>query len=111
MRQKTIKVPIYCFTLTMIFSEDLSVVAKKYDLPCLDDYGAVTFKKENSYRHYVAAFSDADHLSNIAHEIVHIKNQIYLDCMMELDRHNDEPEAYLTGWLFDEIYKFLNLEK
>jgi len=26
---------------------------------------------------------------------------------MELDRFNDEPQAYLTGWLFDEIYKFL----
>jgi hypothetical protein len=27
---------------------------------------------------------------------------------MEFDAYNDEPEAYLTGWLFDEIYKFLN---
>jgi len=26
---------------------------------------------------------------------------------MELDRYNDEPEAYLIGWLFNEIYNFL----
>jgi hypothetical protein len=30
---------------------------------------------------------------------------------MEVDRYNDEPEAYLTGYLFDEIYNFLNSAK
>lgn len=111
MRQKTIKIPIYGGRLTMIFTEDLYEVEKKYKLPSLSDYGAVAFRSGNRYRHYVVAFSDLDHLSNVAHEIVHIKNYIYSDCVIELDRHNDEPEAYLTGWLFDEIYKFLNPKK
>jgi hypothetical protein len=30
-----------------------------------------------------------------------------LDCAMQLDRDNDEPQAYLMGWLFEEIDKFL----
>jgi hypothetical protein len=67
----------------------------------------VTLKNDSDYRHYVVAFTDPKHLSNIAHEIVHVKNHIYLDCAMELDRYNDEPEAYLTGWLFDQIHEFL----
>jgi hypothetical protein len=67
-----------------------------------------TLDKEAGYRHFVVAFTDATHLSNIAHKIVHLKNAIYLACAMEVDRYNDEPEAYLTGWLFDQINNFLN---
>lgn len=107
MKSKTINIPIYCGKLTMIFDKDLSNIQKKYKTASLENFGAVTFQDKTKYRHYVVAFSDAKHLSNIAHEIVHIKNYIYLDCAMELDRFNDEPEAYLTGWLFDEIYNFL----
>lgn len=107
MKSKTIKIPIYCCSLTIHYDNDLSLVQEKYKTSSLEDFGAVTLKDKTKYRHYVVAFSDAKHLSNIAHEIVHIKNHIFLDCAMELDRYNDEPEAYLTGWLFDEIYNFL----
>jgi len=107
MLKKTIKIPIYYGKLTMILDKDLSFIEKKYKTRSLEDFGAVTLKSENDYRHYIVTFTDADHLSNIAHEIVHIKNYIYLDCAMELDRYNDEPEAYLIGWLFNEIYNFL----
>jgi len=108
MRKKTIQIPIYCATLTIILDDDLKYVEKKYKTISLERFGAVTLRNDNRYREYVVAFTDATHLSNIAHEIVHIKNHIYLDCAMELDRFNDEPEAYLTGFLFDEIDKFLN---
>lgn len=108
MKAKTIEIPIYCCTLTMILDKDLSYVEKKYKTKPLSDFGAVTLKHEDKYRHYVVAFTDAGHLSNIAHEIVHLKNAISIDCAMELDRYNDEPEAYLTGWLFDQIYNFLS---
>lgn len=107
MREKTIDIPIYCGKLTMILDKDLALVEKKYKTSSLENFGAVTLKNESDYRNYVVAFTDSNHLSNIAHEIVHIKNYIYLDCAMELDRYNDEPEAYLTGWLFEEIYRFL----
>lgn len=108
MKQKTIDIPIYCCKLTIILDKDLSYVEKKYKTKSLSNFGAVTLKDKNRYRHYVVGFTDANHLSNIAHEIVHLKNQIYVDCAMELDRYNDEPEAYLTGWLFDQINNFLN---
>lgn len=111
MRKKTIKIPIYCAKLTMILDKDLLSVQKKYKTTSLEDFGAVTLKDKLDYRHYIVAFTDAKHLSNIAHEIVHIKNHIYLDCAMQLDQYNDEPEAYLTGWLFDKIYDFLNGNK
>lgn len=107
MKIKTIKIPIYCGNLSIIYDKELIEVEKKYKTKSLKDFGAVTLKDENKYRHYVVAFTDSTHLSNIAHEIVHLKNHIFLDCAIELDRYNDEPEAYLTGWLFDQIYEFL----
>ena len=107
MKSKTIDIPIYCGKLTMILSNDLSCIEKKYKTTSLEDFGAVTLKDENKYRNYVVAFTDPTHLSNIAHEVVHIKNYIFLDCNMMLDRINDEAEAYLAGWLFDQIYNFL----
>ena len=107
MNKKTIKIPIYCGKLTIIIDKDLKYVEKKYKTIALDSFGAVTLQNKSQYRHYIVAFTDVNHLSNIAHEIVHIKNYIYQDCAMELDRFNDEPEAYLTGWLFDQIYNFL----
>jgi hypothetical protein len=107
MRNKIIDIPIYCCKLTLLLDKDLSYIEKKYKTKSLNNFSAVTLKDESKYRHYVIGFTDAKHLSNIAHEIVHLKNHIYLDCAMELDRNNDEPEAYLTGWLFDQIYDFL----
>lgn len=108
MKSKTIPISIYCGKLTIIIDKDLSYVEKKYKTISLEDFGAVTLKDDSDYRHYIVAFTDANHLSNIAHEIVHLKNYIYLDCAMQLDRVNDEHEAYLTGWLFDEIHSFLS---
>lgn len=111
MIKKKIKIPIYGCELTMILDENLDYVENKYKTYSLKDFGAVTLKDNNGYRHYVVAFTDASHLSNIAHEVVHLKNYIFLDCAMEVDRYNDEPEAYLTGWLFDQIYDFLVMKK
>lgn len=107
MRKTTINIPIYQCKLTIILDKDLSYVEKEYKTKSLENFGAVTLENELDERHYIVAFTDKEHLSNIVHEIVHIKNFIYLDCAMNLDRHNDEPEAYLTGWLFDQIYDFL----
>jgi hypothetical protein len=91
----------------MIFDKDLSSFQKKYKTADLSAFGAVTMRLDD--RHYAAAFT-SDWGANIAHEIVHIVNHIYLDCAMQLDRHNDEPQAYLTGWLFDEIEDFLKVK-
>lgn len=107
MKQKTIAIPIYCGKLTIILDTDLSYVEKKYKTKSLKDFGAVTLKDEFKYRNYVVAFEYSSG-SIIAHEIVHIINYIYFDCGIELDRINDENQAYLTGWLFAEIDKFLN---
>lgn len=94
----------------MIIDGDLSWIEKKFNTPSLKSYGAVTLKDESQYRHYVVAF-ECDDLSIVAHEIVHVINYIYLDCGIHLDRENDEPQAYLTGWLFQQIEQFFKESK
>lgn len=107
MHKKVIDIPIYCCKLTVILEKDLNKVAKMYKLKeDLTGFGAFTFKDESKYRQYVVAL-ETDWRANVAHELVHVVNHIYIDCAMKLDPHNDEPQAYLMGWLFDQIDEFL----
>jgi hypothetical protein len=110
MIEKTIKIPIFGGTLTMIICDDLEKVSKKYETTSLSNYGAVTLKNESEFKEYVVAFESLDN-SLIAHEIVHIINYLFLDIGVELDRRNDETQAYLTGYLFQKIEKFLKKNK
>jgi hypothetical protein len=106
MKKTIINIPIYQCKLTVILDKDLSYVEKKYGTTPLSNYGAVTMRVPNKFCEYVMAF-EYNGGTIIAHEIVHLKNYIYQDIGIESDRFNDEPEAYLTGWLFKQIEIFL----
>jgi hypothetical protein len=110
MKKTTIYVPLYQSKLTIILDKNLSYIEKKYGTTSLSDYGAVTMRVPNKFGEYVMAFEYTEG-TIIAHETVHLKNHIYEDCGMELDKVNDEPEAYLMGWLFKEIETFLKKNK
>jgi len=107
MKTKTIQIPIYRGTLRMYYAKDLTPLEIKYNLKSTENYGAVVLTNETKYKQYVVAFKYRNDLSLIAHEVVHLVNRIFLDCGQELDRVNDEAQAYLTGFLFNEIDKFL----
>tara|TARA_R110000868_G_scaffold404243_2_gene682204 strand:+ start:1195 stop:1527 length:333 start_codon:yes stop_codon:yes gene_type:complete len=106
MKKTTIDIPIYQCKLTIILDKDLSYIEKMYGTKPLNDYGAITMRVPHEFLEYAMAFEYTDG-TIIAHEIVHLKNYIYQDKGIELDRFNDEPEAYLTGWLFTQIETFL----
>lgn len=106
MIKKTFKIPIYQASVTIILDKDLSYVEKRYKTQPLKDYGAVTMRDGNNFKKYILAF-EYNQSSIIAHEIVHLINYLYLDCGIELDRVNDENQAYLFGWLFDKIEKII----
>lgn len=44
----------------------------------------------------------------IAHEAKHLVNKIFIDVDQLLDRHNDEAECYLLGWIVNRIYEVKN---
>ena len=106
MKEKTIDIPIYFGKLTIITTDSWSKVNLLYNTK-IDSklYDAVVFEiKDND--EYIVAIKKVE-WSIIAHEVVHIVNAIFLNCGIELDRHNDEPQAYLTGWIINEIDKHL----
>lgn len=108
MKIKTIRIPIYGAKLTIILTDNLEKVSIKYSTISLSNYGAVAMRNKSKYKEYIVAF-DKDSLSNhlIAQETVHLVNYIFLDSGIDLDLINDEAQAYLTGYIFNEIDKSL----
>jgi hypothetical protein len=106
MKEKTINIPIYFGKLTIILTDYWSKVNLLYNTKIDSQlYDAVVFEiKDND--EYIVAIKKVE-WSIIAHEVVHIVNAIFLKCGIELDRHNDEPQAYLTGWIINEIDKHI----
>jgi len=106
MRNKTIDIPIYFGKLTILLTDDWMELDILYKIKVDNNlYDAVVFEiKDND--EYIVAIKKVE-WSIIAHEVVHIVNAIFLNCGIELDRRNDEPQAYLTGWITNEIDKHL----
>lgn len=106
MRNKTIPIPIYFGKLTIIVTNDWMELDIIYKIKVDEKlYDAVVFEiKEND--EYILAIKKVE-WSIIAHEVVHLVNAIFLKCGVELDRQNDEPQAYLTGWIINEIDKHI----
>ena len=100
-----VEIPIYFGTIVIILTEDFKKVDEVYNTKIEgNSYDAVVFDVGEEC--IVALKSIC--WSVIAHEVVHIVNSIYLRCNILLDRENDEPQAYLTGWIINEIEQFVN---
>lgn len=107
MMSKLISVPIYDCELILIRTVDLAEVSKAYNLNVdLSGSGAVTFTDGLEHRQVAVAFEQF-HRSLIVHEVVHIVNEIFLYSNVQLDRTNDEPQAYLSQWVYEQIDEFL----
>jgi hypothetical protein len=106
MKSRTVKIPIFFGKFTMIFTDDLSKVNTLYNTKIDDNlYDAVVFEPIGTDE-YIVAIKKVD-WSIIAHEVVHLVNALFISCGIELDRHNDEPQAYITGWFINEIDSFI----
>lgn len=113
---KKIAIPIYFGWLFIVFSDDFNKTIKelKLDTEGRDDlhlFGAIVFQARNKkgVSKYTMLFDKKPSHGEIAHETVHVVNAIYMDRRITLDPLNDEPQAYLTGWITSEVYKALEL--
>ena len=112
MKEKIIKIPIYHWKLHII-KWDLEKIGKKYNLHNIQNYDAVTFAlywKSWDY-HIFICFSNNIENTIIAHECCHWVNLIFKYNWIKIDLDNDEPQAYLLGWLVWECNKFLAKSK
>lgn len=91
-RTKKIKIPLYYQRLKIVVSEVL-------DKP-----------QHEAYVEYVGDTIEVHIKPNatpglIAHEALHIVHHVFIECLIEPDMYNDEPQAYLLGWVVDKISK------
>ncbi|MEB0264077.1 hypothetical protein [Mucilaginibacter sp. 10I4] len=74
------------------------------------EYGAFVWRERD--KNYVSQYfmflpKGVSH-SIIAHETVHVINSIFQDRGIVLDTKNDEPQAYLTGWVAKQVYMVMD---
>lgn len=101
MIKKKLLIPIYEQYLFIIIAEDFKPLEEPYSLKPTDGYLGLTFDHKKDI--YVAIKPDS-HPSTIAHESVHVANYLYDIVGAEVDIRNDEPYAYLIGWIVEQIY-------
>ncbi len=108
-----IKIPLYFADLIIIQSDNIQKILKKYNVRFdAHGFGAVTFRDplKSGYNRYVIAFSNDDiSPSLIAHEALHVVTYLFDDKLIRIDNSNDEPAAYLLGWIVAEIHKRIKL--
>jgi hypothetical protein len=113
-RTKTIDIPIYFGYFRIIVADDFSDVhlGGATHLKDVKYYSAFVFTDytpKDIQRFTIVVKPKTTH-SIIAHEVVHLVNSLFVGRGITLDAHNDEPQAYLTGWFTKEIYKFIKPE-
>lgn len=92
MVKNKIKIPIYNQVIVVIVTEEEDDRYKAF-VDYVDSYITALFIKK--------------HLTDgiIVHECVHLVNFIYSHIGVELDINNDEHQAYLTQYIYEQIKK------
>lgn len=111
MHIKKVKIPIYYGTLHIIVtSGGMECVKEKYGIKeNVENYGAFVWSNyvDGVSQHYISIDKDIEN-DLIVHEIIHLVNDVFIHVGAKPDLHNDEHQAYLAGWFFKKIEKYLN---
>jgi len=105
------EIPLYYGELKVVITNDFKKALTKLKIKFNPTF------KPNSYGAFVVP-EDTDIITVfvkpkttariISHESVHIVNWVFKKCYINLDLENDEPQAYLTGWVVDKIHESLD---
>ena len=108
--RKKIDIPLYSGVLILEQHENLKSVKKRYNTKSVKGYKAIAFRETSKkYNRYVIGVDESTDASIIAHEALHVTNMILQDSMVYLDPENDEPQAYLLGWIVDKCHKYFKV--
>lgn len=107
METTTIPIPIFFGKLTIVNVTYWEEFDKKYNTKInLYGYEGLYYYIEELDEHVIAIKSKE--WSVIAHEAVHCVNKIMKQCNIHHSYDNDETQAYLMGWVIEQIENFLN---
>ena len=105
MKPHKIELPIYYGQISIYINNDIELIGKELNIDIEDGIECFAYKKEP--HNYFIGLKENIFYYNIVHEVVHLVNFIYQDHNIKLSKSNDEHQAYLTGYLFNEIFKLL----
>ena len=113
MTEKIIKIPLYHGEIVLKLVNKLSEVNEEFNTNFNLSHQAAVFDNltEKGILQYVIVFDKTTTNKVIAHECVHLLNRIFIDRNIKLDVVNDEPQAYLMGWLFEQCEIFIKEEE
>jgi hypothetical protein len=96
---RRMKVPLYPIMIRIVIYDESSEVHDKYDIADGNEKGFFDVSGESGTKDFVIGIKSEYGVSTIAHECEHAKNRIFAFVNYSCDRQNDEPDAYLMGWL------------
>ncbi len=114
LNKKEINIPIYFGKLIIFNVEKMSDLNEKFNFNADDSWDSYCFKKlldDYTMTYCIAINVNNISFSIVAHEVVHLVNYIFEHVGVQLDLHNDEAQAYFTGWVFEQIENFIKENK
>lgn len=103
--EKSIMIPIYDFKVYICIFDKLEEVRKEYPRYFNDGCKACTLEWEGCSK--AKLIIPSNNLSDVVHELEHLKNLVWKAKGYSPTNNNDEPDAYLMGWLFSKVEKFI----
>lgn len=112
MIKKKFKIPLYHGEVTIIQCEDVEKEGEKYGMKNLLGFEACVFRDfgKDGYMRYVMMFEEGTTFKIVAHESLHLVNNIFHDRGIIHETDNDEPAAYLLGWVVEKCSKILEIK-
>lgn len=105
------KIPIYHGEIWIIFSDDfiesgkeLGIEFRKSANECLGLALRKEIKGPGVYCIFIKTHKRLS-VDVLAHEALHIVNYIFEDRGISINTKNDEPQAYMLGWVLSNVYK------
>lgn len=108
MKKYSYNIPIYYGKLNVLVGENLTELAGKYKIHLSCDVNTWLAFVAIEYGVYSVLLRPSANPRVVAHESVHIVNAIFKDVYIKLDIDNDEPYAYMLGWVVEKIHNSLN---
>lgn len=110
--KKRIHIPIFGGYMIVVITDEENVYEAgkrhfKIDDPNLKFNDGVLLSRDKKYGGGVYPIILSGKLTPglLVHEAKHVVNSIFVDTSVELDRYNDETEAYLLGWIVNRLWE------
>ena len=111
---KKINIPIFFGELVLIQKKKLSDIPKKWAIDFdFHGYAATCYTKntKGGCLRVVIAFMNPTTPEIIAHEAYHAVNNLFVNNGIKPDLYNDEPAAFILGWIVKQCHKYLKVKK